>query len=813
MSELRHLELLRDSPRTHQDFFFKFENDVVNFLIRFNNYYSDYRYTSLVKGLYRKLWYNRLAQYGKRKQLESMTFDELAYARRLFNRWFDLIKEVPCLMEVIGDPWYRRYKAIEKQLGARMAQKRSRPVETVKLLVEAAKELDQISKPNDLDRANIERLRARAEETLAFRCLRMRPVPDLQQALIKFGVALKYARRGQKFRTTVPQIAPDYVWYLRYWLHLVAFQILCVKKRFWAAQRHIDSAVNCVSKLHHFPQQKWYVSLEDIRNQKIIINAYEAFVGEQDLAKTSELLQEWLERSKTIQTTGRYERLFLRKLAVDCLLAWKKGKDAAKNKTARDIARDLQQLLERKRQFGRGELYIQGVLKALLEGIIDFRTAINQIGSVFVLDTTAPIGFEYVDQRSPEEKSFRLLPRFFWAWLFETEKPENEVVEKAMYIFLLYVRCVAEFWSSVYQKQYNDSVVEIPLGCNIPENYAFTNWNDLLTILTHLAVIYKDEPKLSELCDSIYKLQKMLVPRMQSRGQTTDTTGLRDIIVQQILDTERNLFPHPVLLEAYEGRERGRIWCRLKRFWHALPEHFEVTFLPRRDQELVVGSYYFLKPSFKRSAREEDHEDMVLYPLHPSSCFGVPAQRSIILLVEGSNDISIFKVLLNHLNPHWAVRVQLEEAGGAAYLVRRYRDFRKEHRNIVTVADIVGTAEKDIIEIKKTCQYLFLMSPDFEGAQPEALSLALNEIAPDLYLTCEEVAKLISHGQGEVATLECIKKYQRERDFNLHLIFTDMSELKRSLTIPLAHKLIDTGMTAQVLNPLAAALSLGFGHS
>lgn len=807
---LRRLETLRRGLPS-QDFFLRHEDHIVDFLISFQDQTSHPTYRLLTQGLYFELWIRRLAQYTQRQWLVTATIEELLNGKQAFERFLGALDQLPILKRIIGDSRLSRHKSDAKLLEARISQRWKATKEAIRLFDEAAEEMEGIVNPTDMDLADAATRRAHGAEMRGFRCLRNRPAPDLEEAYRQFRTAARLAKRSCRLlRQTgasafVQNGSIQHLCYLRYWQHVAAMGFLPLQSRFSRASRHVDMAFAYVTLLPTFPLQKKYLSPLDIKNQSIVIDAYESLIASRDLPKAQHLLADWLERSNDIEYTGRYARIQVRKYAVDILLAFKHGRSKP-----RRLAVELERLVESRRIFGNCELYIRQAIRSLLGGNIDSALALNQIASVFVLDASPPSGFEYLDMRTDTEKSFSALPKFFWDWIVEVDS-EDVVSEEVLYLFLLYVRTVAEYWCSVYQKRLRESRVSQTLTCPLPESFARTNWDDLLELISQLSEIFDTAPKIAELRDLVRKLISLLSAQ---HDNATSCDAFRTFVKEAICKTEQQVFPHPVLLCGYQMTEGGKANVTLKQLRRTSSDSFQVIFRPRHNQVLSTGSYYYLKPRYKRSERAVDHEDVVLYPMGPATCFGEPSHKKVAVLVEGSDDYVAFESILNRLNPHWVARIEIIDVGGASHFAHLSSDLlnAQAYDDLIIVGDVIGYDKK--LDQRHPRPFIFTLDPDLEGVQPEALRLALQVIAPDLLFTSEEIINTVRQAKlDKQSTVACLKNYQKYRDSAQHAIFDFEESLKRELALLIPRKMIEIGLCEQMLSPVAMALKLGFGHS
>lgn len=462
---LNRLLRLAKSTSTY-DFVIHHENEIIDFLTSFSDQSIHNGYRFLTRKLYFDLWMKRLKPFGRREWLVSAKFDELIHARDWYNQFFDTVERIPALAEVAGQVWLARIKSNAKSLQARIFQHKKRAYQAIDFFDQAAEELEKLPNPDFRDLANAFAHRARSAEVKAFQCLRERPGSNFQSALEEFKRATSYAKRGEVLlRKTVNKVSSQYLWYLRYWQHVAAIGLLPLRGNFTAGLKHVSLASIYASKLPSFPKQKWYVDLHDIQNQSIVIRAYEAFIAENDVPKAHKLLVEWLDQSKNIKTAGRYLRILLRKLALDVILEIK-TEHGKPGKTAIELER----LLTLRRSFGRADMYLRETIRAFFTTHIDYDIAIDRIKGVFILDSQPPPGFKYLDPHTDVEKSLRQLPSFFGDWL-QDPGYDDEIPDEALYIFLLYVRCVAEFWVSVYRKHVSYSEMDRLIDVDLPKNF------------------------------------------------------------------------------------------------------------------------------------------------------------------------------------------------------------------------------------------------------------------------------------------------------------------------------------------------------
>ncbi len=328
----------------------------------------------------------------------------------------------------MGQEWLSRRKAMAMRLQAHIYQREKKPSQAIGSFLRAAEMLEKLVNPDVADRTNALLNRALASETSAARCLRNRPAPDLRGAYEGFGVAAIYAKREERLnRVSGKSANPRFRWYLRYWQHVSAIGLFSLEADFSFACKHVDVAAKYAAKMPNFFTQKWYVSIQDLQNQKFIVYACEAFIVSTDIQRAQQLLQKWLELGSDIQGTERFMRIKLRKLALDVLLGIQ-----SKGNQSKQSAVELEKLVRSCRSFGLIEMHIMEVIRALMSSQIGFDTAASRIKQVFILDSPPPKGQVYLDLTTESEKSFRQLPRLFQEWLQDYQ--DNS--EKVLYIFL-----------------------------------------------------------------------------------------------------------------------------------------------------------------------------------------------------------------------------------------------------------------------------------------------------------------------------------------------------------------------------------------
>jgi hypothetical protein len=808
---------------TPEEFFSLHETDVTDFLRKFNSLYeadvatkwkiftgydSVPVYRKIGREFYQEVWKERLAP-----KIRTNAVDQLLDLKRSFADFFELMRDVPALKTILGGDQVVRLKSRAKETDARISQIWKQAGKTIRLLERAAYQLSLLRHPNALDLSNMTRLNARVEEMKGFRELR-KDLPDFRVARDAFRRAVCHAHRRQRVLRNERSLAHAlpaarrHVWKLRYWQNVAAVAALLLDGRFAEAGRRVPVMATYFSRLPDLA--KWFVGPEDVNNYSLVIRSYESLITRRDLSGAQALLGEWLERSKDLSDTGRYMRLKARKMTVDVLLAWAESKPAA-----RRAVLDLMRLLESRRSFGSGEMYIRSVMQALVEGHIEYETALTRLSGVFVLEAAPPSDWGgYFDHRTEEERRFRFLPAFFYEWLVEPGGNEP-APDECLYVLLLYARCVAEFWCGVHSKRLVSGEVKTRLSRKVPGNFSQTDWDELLALLADLASVFDTEPSLRQLSETLQGSRATLsgAATESPDGQPSTTEELRAFIVDVICKTERYAFPEPVYLERKSAPDKGVMQVVLRRTRRAPPRQFNFYFVPRRGQVLREGGCYFLKPSFKRSEKVTGLEELVLHPLRPVSCYGEPGDDRVALLVEGAHDITVFESVLSRLNPHWRARVQIVEAGGVERIPLRSRDLAELFKHVIVVGDAVRAGRQLVDTRRMNPELVFELNPDLEGVHAEALRLTLAEFAPDLPLTKGEVEKVIADARAKKkATVDCLRDYQRRRDGSTHDLFYDLNRLKKRLAEPLGRKMVEVGPPEQVIVLVEAALRLGFGH-
>jgi hypothetical protein len=702
--ELHRIRKLQKALTAH-DFWIDHENDVTEFLSTFCEHSSDPGYLRLAKELYFDFWMKRLRPFGRREWYVSATVEEFVRATDVSNHFAALLASIPAIGPIIGPSGLHRDLSKVKALDASLFQKWKRPDQAVRKFEEAAELLETIPDGGtQRDRANAAGNRARIAEIIAFTSLRKRPSPDLKGALIHFQEAARYLVRGRALlRQSGVPVTSQRVWYLRYWQHVAATGLLATNWSFEKAHRHSAAAYLYASKLPTFPRQRWYLDLDDLQNLSYILRSYEALIRDHDLPQCASLLDEWLRKSSSIQTSGRYLRIQLRSMVINILIAWDRERSQAKA-----LAQTLERFVGGQRSLGCNEMYMRDTVRALLSGNQDNNKALDQIASVFVLDSEAPDEFFYLDVTEQIEKCFRVLPIVFSEWVAQRD-PDKLAAEELSYILLLYIRSLAEFWAGVHDKRVIEGRVNAQIECPRPASFAETNWEELLTLLDALCRLF---PALRALTQVTSQCREVLLNYLTKDRSLVDVEMYRDAVIKVICETERSLFPHPVLLKTFSSAERGRVDAHFLRAWAGTPHSFDLTVRLRLGQELVVGRYYFLKPAYKRCSTATEHEDLILYR---ASAFGEPCQMRVALLVEGKDDYAVFEKMLARLNPHWSARITIVLAEGASHFVHIYNDLQRAraYRAVVVAGDVVGS-DRALDDLSRISQHVYRMDPDLE---------------------------------------------------------------------------------------------------
>src|SRR5438477_4078310 len=392
-------KLLAEQQKTfpRQTFFIRHESRITDFLTRFPEEGNTIAYQQFARGTYKCVWKPRLTQFSRREWLVEATVQELVHAGQTYERFFQLLSELPALAKSVGPDWIARHKSNHLRLKALIAKGASRADVSIRLFRDAADQLTSISHPTVFDRANAQGNLSRAASMMGFKFLRKRPTPNLVAAYAEFGQAARLAKRGEKLLHHGGQKASQYVWYLRYWQKVAAIGMLSLQKRYRAATRCIHMAAIYAEKLPTFPKQHWYVSPQDVKNQVLIVKAYEAICERVDLESAQQLLSQWVAVSDAVRNMGRYFRIEVRRKAIDILLA------SQKNAPTGELAANLERFIDTSRSLGRTELYIRDIVRGLSSGQIPYDAAVKQFVSVVVLDAQPPVSFRYIDARTDRE--------------------------------------------------------------------------------------------------------------------------------------------------------------------------------------------------------------------------------------------------------------------------------------------------------------------------------------------------------------------------------------------------------------------------
>jgi hypothetical protein len=659
-------------------------NNVLDFLENFCDFTSDSRYRHFAATLFYEFWLPRLIRHNR--LLEGLADgrpaarDSVSVALNTYEQF--LKAQSPVWADVIGEDWMCRYQSSLAALEGELRSNKKIP-EAAERFERAARHLENMPNPNPLDRANAVGFRSTRSRLDGFKYSGQRGKEAAAKALQAFCCAAKYARQRQwicsKSGLRANQERLDL---MRYWQYLAGVKLCLLRDRFDAARRRLRLGVQCAEKLGYVPGERmWYESVPDLRNDCLVIDAYE-HVFQDDIEGARARLSVWLQTAGDVWESERRLCIFQLKVALDVLVFAKAGDNPARSHA-------FEQLGTLRKDPRTNELIFFAI--QFFQYYDDLDNTIAQVKSVMI-PGSGPGSTPQMRRAAEEKDCFLRMPAVFW-WLCETENADElPKQEKMYYTLLLYVRCIGEFWSWIYKKRSstegdevdrypqdrlegapNNVTVGLALGgeetnavsCDLecPAGFGLTNWTDLRKCLYQLADVFKskESKKLGMLYRRTVRFEDDTLPDVRSGNLSM--CNLADIIKSLIMDTQAELFPHVVWLDCY-ARERGRATVKVQRLWRGKSRELTLTRADAGPRTHEPGRYYFLSPKYKFKPAERLPGK--LHPPGGSTCFGEPAAKPVLLLVEGETDVTVLEIIFDWYNPHWRASIKILDKKGAA---------------------------------------------------------------------------------------------------------------------------------------------------
>jgi hypothetical protein len=269
-----------------------------------------------------------------------------------------------------------------------------------------------------------------------------------------------------------------------------------------------------------------------------------------------------------------------------------------------------------------------------------------------------------------------------------------------------------------------------------------------------------------------------------------------------------------------ERIESGETVYTLERIWGK--DEKEMDLILEIDKPcLEKNRFYFLGNKWKMKDYDyieykPQKDENFLKEIKQSISFGVP-YKGCVLLYEGNTEKIALPILLNCINPYWAILDISLIRGDGDSMVTKYAAFRDENRFVVTIADkdVQGKSTwKPIIANKRNT---FLLDPDFEGMNLEYFVSSIESIYPNLQISIAELRDIINNrierlgwngwrGTLDGAFQEYLSIYVQETERPKYKVD------KSKLCLLLAKQMVEKGMPEQIEKALNRLLNLAEGR-
>lgn len=814
------------------------EKEIRDFFKKFDDFTSASRY--FARTLYHSFWRPRLKQYNC--LLERLGDGQVVARARVvvaIKHYKDLLAltaEIPVWADVIGSIWMCRHRSSLAAFEGELRRSQRTP-EAVRGFERAAMELENIPEPSPFDRANAAGFQSTSSFLVGFQYLGLSGITEATKAFRAFCSAAKYARQRQWICSESGlRASQERLYRIRYWQYVAGIRLCALRHRFDAARKRLRLGIQCAEKLGYIPAERWwYESVDDLRNYCLVIDAYEHVIQRDHIEGARNRLLGWVASTDDVRSSWRRLCIYQLKVALDVLVLEK----ASDHRAASEAFEELEGLSEDLRVVGRNELFIFEAIRAFHKDISTLDNTVSLVKSAIIPGSIPTRKPPQITVKAKEQDFFLRMPEVFW-WLFRMEKiPE---IDGICYTLLLYVRCIAEYWSCIYKKRlaggdgidrYSrdrlksvSSNVEAALAVRgedtdaassdleFPRSFGFTNWSDLRGCLCQLAAEFnsKESQKLSTLYLGVARFEDEILP--EARSGKLAVSALAELVKSLIMGTQKNVFPHVVRANCY-AIDKGRATLKVQRLWRGIPRELTLTHAGPRTQE--PGRYYFLSPAYNKRKPAGLLAHVKLYPLGGSTCFGKPADKPALLLVEGSSDVMVFKAIFDRFNPHWKASIDILDRKGATNLYAAWENYcaAGAHSKVfVVLDDLGGSSSAAKIQRAAEAQGLGLstklLSPDLEGIHPEALILALQEVRSELSLDETEIATLIKDIKTTktkgTAKLICDLVWERSKGTQQE----NENTLKNDLATALARHMLALGPVKSIEEIIGRVLGYAF---
>lgn len=639
-------------------------------------------------------------------------------------------------------------------------------------------------------------------EMKKIRAFQLVSAKKIREAATCFSDALRLAPRTY----SLPQVA-----YLEFFYHIMAHRADWLDLNVSGARSHLQKAIGVMdAEKAQRILNGYYWGLDDLERDKILLNATEDALKE-DATTSLEEIDRWLTQSSHLAyRSPRYNHLKVMQLAlrwVTTLTAQRGG--IREEMMAQMATRDLR---------NRADLYCVHVLDSVRTGFQSLDTATRKLGRLLSPDAFPPEDSEEVTKELAQELVGRVeAPRFLPKWLVEWAKDKRErSAWRQAYALEVYACCVAEFFyaiTKVPQKKYGTSqqqAVWAGLDCAIKMLESI----DLMSL--------RKGEQLRKLTEQLCAFQMPMVGKESRHEMVSVANPSTWEIIEQ---TAADIFPHLVYLSQDEancpdGVLLTRLWQKGNRILRILGRACTLE-----------ARYYYLPPwlnFYEQDTYQPDPYEEI--PMVRANLYGEPSVKPVVLVCDGNTDTRAFKILLDHLYPEWrALNMFVLNGRGGGQTLKAVEDVRQFGSLFVVIQDEDAKSffekqrkEKNWAEVVNAIEgapHAYLV-PDIEGVNLTALVAAIKEANPRALFDEQAVLKELKQYVEEVTS----GKRKKWRGGTLAYAIYVISERHwrggpslRSLAKgeawgkALARKMVETGISSQVLEALALPLRIARG--
>lgn len=403
------------------------------------------------------------------------------------------------------------------------------------------------------------------------------------------------------------------------------------------------------------------------------------------------MFEKWVDESKPeLAETVRFNRIDIRLRALRLLSQVASGLDV-KNKFP-----GLAIELGKHPALGRHSSEILRHVEAAARGLQDCSQALAGIIKLLAVDSQP-----FVSGSEVRSTGWHLLPHWY-KQTFERYLQRGEV-GAARLVLLWYTRTITDYIWSVYEKNLAEEGKKNSLA---RPDFVFCNITSIHEVLEALAkaLCWSGGPGTT--------LEKLI--GLLKTAITADPVEISSSILPAIVqETASSLYPLPLKIVsqdrldpmsaiAWRYDEEGQL--HISRVINQIPDE----------------SFIYLKPRFKQSSAVVQQDSLTLYE---ATVFAVP--KPVLVLCEGVTDHAALEVILDATDPTWReLDITILPCDGD-HLPSIFRGHRFERP--VVVADGDKRRDKGWLPVWRECCYSFILDPDLERLDFDALAQSLTQ--------------------------------------------------------------------------------------